>query len=105
MLTTTRLRVLPEVKIAVNRLDRRERLCECGEHLHPAGRQLNPLASPREKRLADDFLKLSNALAHGTRRDREHIRSLFHSLSPGDGNEGLEKRKSSDHALNLAQLN
>ena len=58
-----------------------------------------------EKRLTDNFLKLSNALAYGTRRKREHIRSLFHPPSPGDGNESLEKGKSSGHTLNLAQLN
>jgi hypothetical protein len=39
------------------------------------------------------------------RRKREHIRSLFHPPSPGDGNESLEKGKSSGHTLNLAQLN
>jgi hypothetical protein len=48
---------------------------------------------------------LSNALAYGTRRKREHIRRLFHPPSPGDGNESLEKGKSSGDTLNLAQLN
>jgi hypothetical protein len=48
---------------------------------------------------------LSNALAYGARREREHIRSLFHPPSAGDGNESLEKGKSSGHMLNLAQLN
>ena len=75
------------------------------DSLRTAGRQLNTLAGPCEKRLTYNFLELSDALAHGSRRDSEHIRSLFHPLSAGDGNEGLQKGKSSDHTLNLAQLN